>query len=115
MLRPAAALAGAQLGTDRQREQQRAEEQAPENKRGGEYCSEPERTEGTLLVARQLSGSALAMAYDAMHGNMQPWQSDGADLRSVAQEVRDQQEAIEALMDMLEKTITVEVRLADAQ
>ena len=55
------------------------------------------------------------MAFDAMHGNMQPWQSDGADLRSVAQEVRDQQEAIEALMDMLEKTITVEVRFADAQ
>ena len=45
---------------------------------------------------------------------MQAWQPDGVDLSSVAQEVRDQQEAIEALMDMLEKTITVEVRLAAA-
>lgn len=49
------------------------------------------------------------MAFDAVQGNMQAWQSDGDEFRSVAQEVRDQQEAIEALMDMLEKTITVEV------
>jgi hypothetical protein len=54
------------------------------------------------------------MAFDAMQGNMQAWQSEGLDLRTVAQEVRDQQEAMEALMDMLEKTITVEVRLAAA-
>ena len=46
------------------------------------------------------------------NGNMQAWQSDGADLRSLAQEVKDQQEAMVALMDMLEKTITVEVSVA---
>ena len=51
------------------------------------------------------------MAFDAAQGAMQAWQPDGVDLSSVAQEVRDQQEAIEALMDMLEKTITVEVWL----
>ena len=53
------------------------------------------------------------MAYDAGPG-MQTWQADGTDLRTVAQEVKDQQDAMEALMDMLEKTITVEVRLGAA-
>lgn len=55
-------------------------------------------------------GAGTGLAFDAMQSNMQPWHSDGVDLRTIAQEVRDQQEAIEALMDMLEKTITVEVR-----
>ena len=47
-----------------------------------------------------------------VYGNMQGKQTDDAAVRGLTQELKDQQEAMDALMDMLEKTITVEVRLS---
>ena len=44
-----------------------------------------------------------------VHTNLAAVQSDDSALKGLAQELKDQQEAMDALMDMLEKTITVEV------
>lgn len=54
-----------------------------------------------LLVLTELSHE--------VHGKLQGLTSDDSGLKQIQQEQADQQDAMDALMDMLEKTITVEV------
>ena len=58
-----------------------------------------------LLVLTELSHE--------VHSKLQGLNSEDSGLKQVQQELADQQDAMDALMDMLEKTITVEVCWSD--